>query len=347
MLSNSTALRLDAGAPLFGIPRSPQSDSLKAVGLPAWASLQRRKAIDRPRGHDDHGRVTAINPAVDIAPRDIATRRIGRCDGMAAEVVQTIRRERVDIHFRAPMHLLIIVEEGTRVAGESLVEGLPPSSLRQLKRKLTFVPAGHNYHEWNQPSVLSQAIYFYFDPAKFAGLEPDRSNFELAPRLFFEDIALWQTALKLRRLLEAPGANGGLYFEALGVILAHELLRLDMGASKLEPRVRGGLAGWQQRTAVEFIEENVAESISLAKLAELARLSPYHFCRAFKQSFGVPPHRYHTSRRIERAKALLANPAESVTNIGLTLGFSETSSFTTVFRKVTGMTPTAYRRGLG
>jgi len=65
-----------------------------------------------------------------------------------------------------------------------------------------------------------------------------------------------------------------------------------------------------------------------AKLAELAGLSTYHFCRAFKQSFGVPPHRYHTSQRIDRAKALLAKPSFSVTDIGLTVGFSETSSFT-------------------
>ena len=84
----------------------------------------------------------------------------------------------------------------------------------------------------------------------------------------------------------------------------------------------------------------------LAKLAELAGLSTYHFCRAFKQSLGVPPHRYHTSQRIERAKTLLAKPAFSVTDIGLTVGFSETSSFTAAFRKATGLTPTAYHRSL-
>jgi AraC family transcriptional regulator len=79
----------------------------------------------------------------------------------------------------------------------------------------------------------------------------------------------------------------------------------------------------------------------------LVRLSPFYFCRAFKQSFGIPPHRFHTSRRIERAKALLAKPAPSVTDIGLTVGFSETSSFTAAFRKATGFTPTSYHRSLG
>jgi AraC family transcriptional regulator len=61
----------------------------------------------------------------------------------------------------------------------------------------------------------------------------------------------------------------------------------------------------------------------------------------------VPPHRYHNNRRIEHAKTLLANPATSVMEIALELGFSETSSFTAAFRKTTGMTPTSYHRSFG
>src|SRR6188474_534588 len=109
---------------------------------------------------------------------------------------------------------------------------------------------------------------------------------------------------------------------------------------------KGGLAAWQQRAVTAYIEEHLAEPILLATLARLARLSPYYFCRAFKQSFGIPPHRYHINRRIERAKTLLAKRARSVTDIGLTVGYSETSSFTTAFRKATGLTPSVYRRSL-
>jgi AraC family transcriptional regulator len=61
----------------------------------------------------------------------------------------------------------------------------------------------------------------------------------------------------------------------------------------------------------------------------------------------VPPHRYHNIRRIERAKMMLASSARSVTEIGMRLGFSETSSFSTAFRKAAGLTPTAYLRTLG
>src|SRR6202011_613950 len=76
------------------------------------------------------------------------------------------------------------------------------------------------------------------------------------------------------------------------------------------------------------------------------RLSPYHFCRSFKHSFGMPPHRYHANRRIEQAKRLLANRELSVTAIALDVGFSETSTFTAAFHRLTGQTPSGYRRNL-
>ena len=119
----------------------------------------------------------------------------------------------------------------------------------------------------------------------------------------------------------------------------------DGGASPAED-LRGGLPGWQQNKLMQYVEEHLAEEVSLASLAGLVQLSPYHFSRAFKQSFGVPPHRYLTDRRIERAKSLLAQRALSVTEIALDVGFSEASSFTAAFRKSTGETPTDYRRSL-
>jgi AraC family transcriptional regulator len=95
-----------------------------------------------------------------------------------------------------------------------------------------------------------------------------------------------------------------------------------------------------------YIDEHMAEQVPLATLAKLVRLSMHYFCRAFRESFGVPPHRYLMMRRIEAAKTLLARRSHSVTEIGLVVGYSETSSFTAAFGKVTGLTPTAYQRSL-
>ena len=136
------------------------------------------------------------------------------------------------------------------------------------------------------------------------------------------------------------------YVEALGIALAHELVRMNESTSSLASAMRGGLPGWQQTKLTQYIEEHLADEISLSSLARLVQLSPFHFSRAFKQSFAVPPHQYLTGRRIGRAKTLLAERKLSVTEIGFDVGFSETSSFTAAFRKYTGETPTNYRRSL-
>jgi AraC family transcriptional regulator len=316
-------------------------DSPRLAGCPAAKSNSDKSNSDT--------RCTAerIDLAVEISPDDTVTRRAVTWDGMAAEIVQATRHERIELRFRAPHHLLAVYEQGVRRDGETFVDGLPRSTLRDLKRKFTFVPAGHEYYEWQEPRNLARVGYFYVDPAKMpTHLETGVASRALAPRLFFADATLWDTALKLMRLIESESSDNRLYFEALGVVLAHELVRLNVAALWSEAPVRGGLAGWQQRIVTTYIEEHLAEQIPLATLAQLVRLSPYYFCRAFKQSFGLPPHRYHNARRIEQAKALLAKPAPSVTDVGLTVGFSETSSFTTAFRKATGLTPTTYHRSL-
>jgi AraC family transcriptional regulator len=128
------------------------------------------------------------------------------------------------------------------------------------------------------------------------------------------------------------------------ILVMHELIRPEQTTSTVARPLRGGLPAWQQKRVMEFIEAHLAEEISLAALAELADLSRFHFARAFTQSFGVPPHRYHMARRMDRARSLLRKPALSVTQIGLQIGFRETSSFTKAFRRLTGLTPTEYRR---
>src|SRR5262245_42073649 len=301
----------------------------------------------RPRPLSDLRSGEVIDHAVGIFPSDTVTRRRLAWDGMAIEVVQAVGHEKVEFRFRAPVHLLVAYEEGVRENGETLIEGLPRSTLRDVKCKLAFVPAGHEYREWQEPRTRGRIVYFYFDPAKMP-IDPGAGAAArpLAPRLFFEDNGLWDTAVKLGRLIES-GSEDRHYCEALGVVLAHELVRRSAGARRVEPPARGGLAAWQQRTVSAYIEEHIAEQVPLATLAHRVRLSPYHFCRAFERSFGAPPHRYHNTRRIEHAKTLLARPTCSVTEIALTVGFSETSSFTAAFRKATGSTPTAYRRSLG
>lgn len=285
-------------------------------------------------------------PTVKIAPRAVVSRRGMEWRGMGAEFVQATIHDRIDYSFRSPLHLLVAYDQGVRRDGESNVEGLARSTLRDVAKKLTFAPAGHAYREWHDPRTLTGMTYFYFDPAELEADFEGSQDVAFAPRLFFEDATIWSTASKLKQAIQHSGTENRLYVEALGVVLVHELIRLNRGAPRADAQLRGGLAAWQQRIVTSYIEEHLSEQIPLAALAQLARLSTYYFCRAFKQSFGVPPHRYHIERRIEQAKVMLAGRKSSITEIGLTLGFSETSSFTAAFRKIAGQTPSSYQRSL-
>jgi AraC family transcriptional regulator len=295
-----------------------KSPPLQPFGLQA-ATQQVRfdepSDLDPPRLSIGDATTDLIHPVVRISPPEVATRRTVTGHGMAAESVQSASRNKIQYRFRAPMHLLVMYEKGERRNGETFVEGLPRSTLRNLERKLTFVPAGHEYHEWQEARGHTR-------------------------------IMLWHTALKLKALVDSLASGDRLYFETLGSLLVHELVRLSRGIPSVQPRVRGGLTPWQQRIITAYIEEHVNERIPLATLAHLVRLSPCHFSRVFKQSLGMPPHRYQTDRRMEHAKLLLAERAVSVTEIGLTIGFSSPNAFATAFRKATGLAPTDYRRSL-
>lgn len=130
----------------------------------------------------------------------------------------------------------------------------------------------------------------------------------------------------------------------LSGVLAHELARVNQTVSHQPELSRGGLASWQKRAVIDHIEKHLGEQVFLAKLAKLSDLSLHHFCRAFKQSFGIPPHHYQMQRRKEVAKLLLADRTTSVTDIAFSLGYAQIGSFSSAFRKMTGWSPTVYRR---
>lgn len=282
---------------------------------------------------------------IDFSPGHILKRRPANWLGLEAESVELTEPQTYEYDFQAPCHLLIAPELSHRYDGETALEGLPKSNLRDLSRKLTFVPAGSRFHGWQRPRVLSRVNFFYIDP-RGPLLDPELrfGDITFKPRLFFFDADLWGTALKLKAQIAMRDASAGLYAEALGAVLCHELIRFN-GAPIEMPR-RGGLAPWQQKRVADYVEAQLDAPLSIAQMAEIVHLSPYHFSRAFKQSFGMPPHRYHMMRRMEAAKNLLGGTQTPVTQIALQLGFSEASSLSAGFRRLIGVSPSEYRRAL-
>jgi AraC family transcriptional regulator len=125
----------------------------------------------------------------------------------------------------------------------------------------------------------------------------------------------------------------------------HALLN-EHGATQPLPntQVRGGLAPWQIRKLTIYVEANLDHTITTRCLAEIARLSSFHFCRAFRDSFGDSPHGYVIRRRMERAQGLMLTTSASLGQIAADCGLADQAHFNKLFRKFAGVSPGAWRR---
>jgi len=130
-------------------------------------------------------------------------------------------------------------------------------------------------------------------------------------------------------------------------VLVHSRPRLsmlgDMPAPEAPRISRGGLSPAVRRRICDYIESHLDAKISLEVLSSMAGLSPYHFARAFRQSFGTPPHGYLLQRRLERVKELIRNSELPLSEIALATGFSDQSHLARHFRRQTGMSPSIAR----
>jgi AraC-like DNA-binding protein len=108
--------------------------------------------------------------------------------------------------------------------------------------------------------------------------------------------------------------------------------------------IRGGLAPWQIRRVTTHIETNLDAAIKTKDLAILARLSLFHFCRAFRDSFGESPHGFVTRRRVERAQGLMLTTNASLGQIAADCGFTDQAHLSNLFRRFVGESPGVWRR---
>lgn len=149
----------------------------------------------------------------------------------------------------------------------------------------------------------------------------------------------------MEAMLQEPASSPKLWWETMATALVLRLLRADRAVAPARMRMRGGIAPRALRRVQDYIMANLAAEIGLEELAAIAGLSPYHFCRAFKQSTGLPPHGWIVARRIERAKELMATHAElGLLEIALCVGYQNQSTFGKSFSRMVGMTPGRWRR---
>ena len=107
---------------------------------------------------------------------------------------------------------------------------------------------------------------------------------------------------------------------------------------------RGGLAVWQQRKIDRYVRAHLERPVQIEELAQQIPLSVSHFCRAFKETFGDPPHAYLIRLRLETAQQLMLATDDPISQIALASGFADQAHLSKQFRRVVGETPSAWRR---
>ncbi len=134
--------------------------------------------------------------------------------------------------------------------------------------------------------------------------------------------------------------------DSLNTALAVRIVRQFIDPSKITLAPSNGLSRERLQRMCDYIEAHLDDPLTLADLAGIACLSPYHFSRSFKQAVGVGTQRYVMQRRIERAKTLMRRTNQPLALIAQEVGFADQSHLTSLFRREMGITPGRYRAAL-
>jgi AraC family transcriptional regulator len=214
-------------------------------------------------------------------------------------------------------------------------------------------PIGGKYDHVNIDAPEVQLMGLYVPNIVFARLMDDYNLPAVPARSIrysrgVQDEVINQIGLSVLAEMMCPTAAGRMLVETSSLLLAARLVHAHTETEliRLPIQSRHPLDDRRLRRVLAYIEDHLAEDITVADLANVACLSIFHFTRAFSAAMGVPPHRYVSQRRLESAKVMIAAGCASLHEIALDCQFSSESSFTRAFRRAIGMTPAAYRRTL-
>lgn len=205
------------------------------------------------------------------------------------------------------------------------------------------------YARWEADGPFRAIVVFLQDAflsrVVLENWEVDPRGVEIVPQFLVRDPVIEAVVTQLATEVHSDLSSGLLYADSACEFLAHHLLQRYSTLSKAPARSLGGLPAHRLKAVKDYIEENLGSAISLHQLADLARVGVRHFERAFRQSLGLPPHRYVLERRVSVARDLLLSwPMLSIEEIARRVGFSSSSHLSSAFTRRLGCSPAAFRR---
>lgn len=244
------------------------------------------------------------------------------------------------LHHDSETRLSVVLEEIGSPCEPRLREN-QPCSIGYMPRHMHFAPAGMQTWGYSADTRYVKDATLSFDfPALGERLAAELdADTTATPRLRFSDDRIWTLVRLLADAVNDRDPSTQLYGDGLTAAITARLF-----ASAPQPEADGkGLAPWQLRRVVEYLDAHMPNRVDLASLAALAGLSQSHFSRAFKVSTGMAPYRWQLDTRIRRAQALLIDSRASLEDVAEATGFADAVHFGRTFRKLTGATPAAWR----
>lgn len=235
----------------------------------------------------------------------------------------------------------VILEEVGRSRVEPRLKEDTPCPIEHRPHDMHFTPAGMELWGYSADVRFVKDANLSFDVPLLRDRLGIGQTGQLAdtPRLRFTDDRIWTLVKLLADAIEDPDPSTQLYGDSLTLAIAARLFeRIDA----CEKTARG-LSPLQLKDALGFLDAQLPSRVELASLAELAGMSPSHYCRAFKTSTGLAPYQWQLHARIERAKCLLLDTNGSLEVVAEATGFADAVHFGRTFRKMVGTTPAAWR----
>jgi AraC family transcriptional regulator len=216
-----------------------------------------------------------------------------------------------------------------------------PCPIGYVPRHLDFAPAGMELWGYSADTRFVKDATLTFEFGALGERLATRFDGDAiaAPRLRFSDDRIWTLVRLLSDAVNDPDPSAQLYGDGLTAAITARLFADPPGPGA----VGRGLAPWQLRRVVEYLDAHLPNRVDLAHLAALAGLSQSHFSRAFKASTGMAPYRWQLDARIRRAQTLLIDTRAPLDQVAEATGFADAVHFGRTFRKFTGATPAAWR----
>jgi AraC family transcriptional regulator len=226
-----------------------------------------------------------------------------------------------------------------RRSGRSVAIGTARSGV------VTIIPAGSSAR-WDIPGVVNVVqLYLPHTTLERIAREADTAApGDLLERTAHPDPITSRLLMSAADVLEGSEVLDALFRQQVTDLLATRLLVAHAGAPTTFQPVMGGLSPKVLLRAIERLRSDSDADVSLAALASDAGLSRFHFCRAFKESTGLSPHAWLRQHRLEQAMQMLRDTDTSVVSVAAALGYASQTAFAAAFRKLTGETPSDWRR---